>query len=61
MDKETVSSLATQDLSTFPLDDFFDQYEKGLRKVCCCYSQSFISCIPIATVSEIAFVLSLKK
>lgn len=57
MDKETVSSLATQDLSTFPLDDFFDQYEKGLRKVReSFYSQSFITNASLITVSEITFV-----
>lgn len=33
MDKETINSLSTQELSTFPLDDFFDNYEKGLRKL----------------------------
>jgi len=33
MDKDTVSTLTIQELSTFPLDEFFDHYEKGLRKV----------------------------
>lgn len=33
MDKEVVSTLTIQELSMFPLDDFFDHYEKGLRKV----------------------------
>ena len=34
MDKEAVSALGISDLASFPLDDFFDHYEKGLRKVC---------------------------
>lgn len=33
MDKETVSGLTPQQLATFPLDDFFDHYERGLKKV----------------------------
>ena len=33
MDKDAVSGLSTQELANFPLDDFFDHYEKGLRKV----------------------------
>ena len=33
MDKDHVSGLSTQELANFPLDDFFDHYEKGLRKV----------------------------
>ena len=33
MDKDAVSALSTPDLVQFPLDDFFDHYEKGLRKV----------------------------
>ncbi len=40
MDKEAVSALGINDLATFPLDDFFDHYEKGLRKVCRMYSQN---------------------
>jgi len=34
MDKDAVSALGTPELAQFPLDDFFDHYEKGLRKVC---------------------------
>lgn len=34
MDKENVSQLSMQELVNFPLDDFFDHYERGLRKVC---------------------------
>jgi len=33
MDKDAVSALSTPELAQFPLDDFFDHYEKGLRKV----------------------------
>jgi len=33
MDKDSVSALSTPELAQFPLDDFFDHYEKGLRKV----------------------------
>jgi hypothetical protein len=33
MDKESVSGLGLEDLATFPLEDFFDHYEKGLKKV----------------------------
>jgi len=33
MDKDTVSALGAAELAQFPLDDFFDHYEKGLRKV----------------------------
>ena len=33
MDKDAVSALSTPELASFPLDDFFDHYEKGLRKV----------------------------
>ena len=44
MDKEAVSTLMIHELAAFPLDDFFDHYEKGLRKVnflfCCCCKQN---------------------
>jgi len=33
MDKDSVSGLGLEDLSAFPLEDFFDHYEKGLKKV----------------------------
>lgn len=33
MTKDSVSGLSTQQLSAFPLDDFFDHYEKGLKKL----------------------------
>ena len=33
MDKESISGLALDDLAAFPLEDFFDHYEKGLKKV----------------------------
>ena len=33
MDKETITTMTLQELANFPLDDFFDHYEKGLRKV----------------------------
>ena len=33
MDKDSVSGLTLQDLAAFPLDDFFDHYERGLKKV----------------------------
>ncbi|XP_064613507.1 ATPase MORC2-like [Liolophura sinensis] len=33
MDKEAISALTLQELAAFPLDDFFDHYEKGLRKL----------------------------
>ena len=36
MDKDHVSTLTTDDLARFPLDDFCDHYEKGLRKVRTC-------------------------
>ncbi|ESO07539.1 hypothetical protein HELRODRAFT_170078 [Helobdella robusta] len=39
MDKETVSSLDNIQLSRFPLEDFFDQYEKGLKKLISSFQQ----------------------
>ena len=33
MDKETISQMSLQELADFPLDDFFDHYERGLRRV----------------------------
>ena len=33
MDKDAISTMALPELAAFPLDDFFDHYEKGLRKV----------------------------
>lgn len=33
MDKETISGMSLQELADFPLDDFFDHYEKGLRRL----------------------------
>ena len=33
MEKDTISQLTVPELTDFPLDDFFDHYEKGLRKV----------------------------
>ncbi|XP_074642040.1 ATPase MORC2-like [Tubulanus polymorphus] len=33
MEKEMISGLSLQELAQFPLDDFFDHYEKGLRKL----------------------------
>lgn len=33
MDKETISAMSLQELSDFPLDDFFDHYERGLRRL----------------------------
>ena len=33
MDKETISQMTLQELADFPLDDFFDHYERGLRRV----------------------------
>lgn len=33
MDKDTITTMTPQELANFPLDDFFDHYEKGLRKV----------------------------
>ncbi|KAH3882973.1 hypothetical protein DPMN_006920, partial [Dreissena polymorpha] len=33
MDKDSISGMTPQELATFPLDDFFDHYEKGLRKL----------------------------
>lgn len=33
MDKETITTMTLQELANFPLDDFFDHYEKGLRKL----------------------------
>ncbi|KAL5016011.1 hypothetical protein ScPMuIL_005600 [Solemya velum] len=33
MDKDSISAMSVSELSSFPLDDFFDQYEKGLRKL----------------------------
>ncbi|XP_076453430.1 ATPase MORC2-like [Babylonia areolata] len=33
MDKETISQMTLQELADFPLDDFFDHYERGLRKL----------------------------
>ncbi|XP_052075180.1 ATPase MORC2-like isoform X1 [Mytilus californianus] len=33
MDKDAISTMALPELAAFPLDDFFDHYEKGLRKL----------------------------
>ncbi|KAK7475039.1 hypothetical protein BaRGS_00033720, partial [Batillaria attramentaria] len=33
MDKETISAMSLQELADFPLDDFFDHYERGLRRL----------------------------
>ncbi|XP_041348981.1 ATPase MORC2-like [Gigantopelta aegis] len=33
MDKDTISAMSLQELAAFPLDDFFDHYEKGLRRL----------------------------
>ncbi|XP_071093835.1 ATPase MORC2-like [Haliotis cracherodii] len=33
MDKETISAMSLPELAGFPLDDFFDHYEKGLRRL----------------------------
>lgn len=33
MDKDAISAMSLQELSTFPLDDFFDHYERGLRRL----------------------------
>lgn len=33
MDKDTITTMTPQELANFPLDDFFDHYEKGLRKL----------------------------
>ena len=33
MDKDAISTMSFPELAAFPLDDFFDHYEKGLRKV----------------------------
>ena len=33
MDKESVSGLSFEELASFPLEDFFDHYERGLKKV----------------------------
>ena len=35
MNKETILQMSLQELSEFPLDEFFDHYERGLRRVCC--------------------------
>jgi len=34
MDKDSVSALSFEELASFPLEDFFDHYERGLKKVC---------------------------
>lgn len=39
MDKDAVSVLGIQELAAFPLDDFFDHYEKGLRKLVSSFQQ----------------------
>lgn len=33
MDKDAITTMSLQELSDFPLDDFFDNYEQGLRRV----------------------------
>ncbi|GAB1598235.1 ATPase MORC2-like [Argonauta hians] len=33
IDKDSVSNMSLSELAAFPLDDFFDHYEKGLRKL----------------------------
>ena len=50
MDKDAVSALNASELTQFPLDDFFDHYEKGLRKVvllfvcvCLCFFNQVIN------------------
>ncbi|CAG5120375.1 unnamed protein product [Candidula unifasciata] len=33
MDKDAITTMSLQELSDFPLDDFFDNYEQGLRRL----------------------------
>ena len=33
MDKDSVTGLSFEELASFPLEDFFDHYERGLKKV----------------------------
>ncbi|XP_078682341.1 ATPase MORC2A-like isoform X2 [Branchiostoma floridae x Branchiostoma belcheri] len=33
MDKDKIGQMSIEELGNFPLDDFFDHYEKGLRKL----------------------------
>ena len=33
MEKDAITRMNLQELSDFPLDDFFDHYERGLRRV----------------------------
>ncbi|XP_059139247.1 ATPase MORC2A-like, partial [Physella acuta] len=33
MDKDAITAMSFQELSDFPLDDFFDHYERGLRRL----------------------------
>jgi hypothetical protein len=33
MDKDSVSGLSLEELASFPLEDFFDHYEKGLKRL----------------------------
>ncbi|RUS78713.1 hypothetical protein EGW08_013534 [Elysia chlorotica] len=33
MDKDAITAMSLQELSDFPLDDFFDHYERGLRRL----------------------------
>ena len=47
MDKESVSTLTVQELAAFSLDDFFDHYEKGLRKVIYEFQCSFTNSIEV--------------
>lgn len=33
MEKDQIHTLTDSDLASFPLEDFFDRYEQGLRSV----------------------------
>jgi len=44
MDKDSVSALSFEELASFPLEDFFDHYERGLKKVCL-VSTHYVSCL----------------
>jgi len=52
-----VSALNTPELAQFPLDDFFDHYEKGLRKV----TVSLFVCVCVCVCVHMFIVLFLFK
>jgi len=58
MDKDSVSGLSFEELASFPLEDFFDHYERGLKKVCVAlkirYDIVYLMCSKKLTCSQLS-------